>query len=199
MAEMPSTPSELGRDLVASGDLYRRVLGDAWVTLARQVRGMHAPGFSARGTLTVRHGKSAFARLLAKLSGAPPPSEHCDVTLEVAVSRDRQTWSRTYGRHRVTTRQWIRDGLVVEAYAGLAVHFRLVPDGAGGLVYEQAKTTLEIGPLAIPLPSFLAPRAKGRVSAGDTADEARVDVSVSAPIVGLLVSYVGIMRGSFDE
>ena len=184
-------------ELVAGGDLYRHVLGEAWTTLAPQVRGMHAPGFSARGTLTVRHGASFLARLLARLSGAPKPAESCQVALDVILAGAGQTWTRAYGDHRVTTTQWVRDGLLVEAYAGLAVHFRLVPDEAGALVYEQVKTTLELGPFAIRLPSFLAPRARGRVAPGERPDEARVDVSVSAPVVGLLVSYVGTMRGAF--
>ncbi len=184
-------------DLVSGGDLYRHVLADAWPTLAPQVRGMHAPGFSARGTLTVRHGPSLFARWLARLSGAPKPAEACPVVLDVTVAGAGQTWTRAYGEHKVTTTQWVRDGLLVEAYAGLAVHFRLVPDGTGALVYEQVKTTLELGPFAIRLPSFVAPRARGRVAPGEGPDEARIDVSVSAPIVGLLVSYVGTMRGDF--
>lgn len=118
------------------------------------------------------------------------------MALEVTVRESRQTWTRSYGEHRVTTTQWVRDGLLVEAYAGLAVHFRLVPDGAA-LVYEQVKTTLELGPFALRLPSFFAPRARGRVAPGELENEAVVDVSVSAPLVGLLVSYTGTMRGAF--
>ena len=189
-------------DLVARGDLYRYVLGDAWETLAPQVKGMHAPGFTAHGTLEVRHGRGAIARLLARLSGAPPEAEASAVSLDVVANDSGQTWTRAYGAQetvRVTTKQWVRDGLLVEAYAGLAVHFRIVPDASGAVVYEQVKTTIELGWLSVRLPSFFSPRARGRVGPGPAPDEAKVDVSVSAPLVGLLVSYSGTMKGSFES
>jgi len=183
-----------GADVLGPGDLYPRVVGEAWARVAPQVKGMHAPGFRAEGTLVVRHGASALARLFARLSGAPPAGDAVKVVLEVAVAGGEQRWSRTYGEHRVVTSQWVRDGRVVEAYAGLGVHFRFEVDGEGALVYRQERTTLELGPLSIPLPSFCAPRARGRVAPGAGEREARIDVGVALPILGPLVSYAGTMR-----
>lgn len=176
------------------GDLYPDVVGPAWGRAAEVVRAMHGPGFRAEGTLTVRHGKNAVARLLARMSGAPKEGDDVPVTLVVEVDGRRQRWSRAYRDHAVVTSQWVRDGRVIEAYAGLAIHFRFEVDDEGALVYRQERTTLELGPLAIPLPSFVAPRAKGRVAPGEGKGLAIVDVSVAAPIVGLLVSYRGTMR-----
>lgn len=180
-------------DLVTTGDLYPAIVGEAWQRVAPAVKAMHGPGFRAEGTLTVTHGANAIARLLARLSGAPPPGNDVPVVLVVALDGARQRWSRSYGTHAVVTSQWVRAGRVIEAYAGLAVHFRFEVDAEGALVYRQERTTLEIGPLSIPLPSFFAPRARGRVAPGVGTNEAKVDVSVAAPIFGLLVSYAGTM------
>lgn len=183
---------------VREGDLYPPIVGAAWERVAPVVKAMHAPGFRAEGTLRVTHGSNAIARLLARLSGAPPAGEAVAVKLAVAVSGAKQSWSRSYGGHAVVTSQWVRAGRVIEAYAGLAIHFRFDVDDEGALVYRQERTTLELGPLAIPFPSFVAPRAEGRVAPSATDGAAAVRVSVSAPIVGLLVRYEGTMRPSCE-
>lgn len=187
---------------MSPGGLYRRVVGEAWVRVAPQVRAMHAPALRAEGTLTVTHGPRALARLLARMSGAPPAGVAVPVTLEVTRVGARQRWSRRYGEHVVTTWQLPRAGHVVEVYRALGVHFRLDVDAEGALVYRQVRATLELGPISIPIPRCVAPRARGRVAPGALPGLAALDVSVAAPLVGELVSYRGAMRvlsSSADE
>ncbi len=179
---------------VTALELYPRLIGEAWARVAPQVRAMHSAELRAEGTMTITHGRSAAARWLARRSGAPDPGERVPVSLHVTADGERQRWSRRYGERDVTTLQLARAGCMVEVYRGLGVHFRFELDREGALIYRQTRATLELGPISLPLPACVAPRARGRVAPGASPDSAEVDVSVAAPLVGMLVSYRGTMR-----
>lgn len=172
---------------------YREVLGPLYGDLAPAVRAMHGARFSARGTLDVTHGRSFFARALARVSGAPPARRACPVTLEVAPEGRAFRWTRSYDGHVVRTEQWVLGGRVVEALSGLAVHFAFEVEPSGALVYRHEKTTLGRGAFTVSLPLWLGPKAEGRVAPNDEGS-ARISVSVRLPIVGLLVAYEGLMH-----
>jgi hypothetical protein len=154
---------------------------------------MHGARFRAHGTLDVTHGPSIVARAIARVSGAPPSRLSCPVRLEVAPSERGFRWTRSYDGHVVVTEQWVEAGRVVEALSGLAIHFDLEVEPSGALVYRHTRTTLGRGPLTVPLPLWLGPRAEGRV-AQNGEGSARISVSVRLPWVGLLVAYEGLMH-----
>ncbi len=86
-----------------------------------------------------------------------------------------------------------RDCLLGEQVGIVELHFQLeAADGA--LVYRQVSAKLRLGPLALPLPGFLRPRVEAREEP-DGPRRTRVSVSVTAPMIGLLISYEGYLEG----
>ena len=168
--------------------LYPQLLGSSWDTLAPPVRRIHAGGGVARGVFTVRRGVGALARFIGAVLGLPPAADATQITLEVARSGDVERWRRRFGERLLITSQWAERGLLVENMGLAQCWFRLRAEG-GALVFEQVRATIGFRRFALPLPRFLWPRVVGRADPGGA--EARVDVRIHAPIVGLLVSYEG--------
>ena len=83
--------------------------------------------------------------------------------------------------------------------AGLTeLRFRLeVRDG--GLIYHPAGAALRLGWLRIPLPRWLAPTVTALESPAEAPGQTVVSVRVSLPILGLLISYEGLMTRSAED
>jgi hypothetical protein len=168
--------------------LYAAVLGDGWGGLAPSVRRLHGGGGRGEGTFRVRRGATILARLLAWLLRMPRAADAVTVTLRVASDATGERWTRSFGGAQVETLQWLREGLLVEAFGLVQCVFRLRVLG-GGFMFEQVASRFGGRRFAVPLPRLLAPRIEGRCDADG--DSVRVDVAILAPVVGLLVGYEG--------
>lgn len=175
--------------------LYPRLLGASWYELGAPVRRMHLDGASFRGGgwFRVRRGTSGWARFLAWLLRMPLATRTADVRLTITPIGLGERWERSFdGRSLVTTQWAARDGGLVERVGPLEMRFRLdVRDGA--LFYRHAGTTLRFGPLRVPLPRLVAPCVEA-LEEPDGTDRTRVQVTVTAPFFGLLVSYDGYVQ-----
>jgi hypothetical protein len=141
-------------------------------------------GGRAAGALRVERGPGALRAWLGRRLQLPPAGEHVAVKLRVLVEGERERWVREFDGQPVETLQWLEDGHIIEQSGALRVRLRLtVADGSFRIDPDRAW----FGP--IPLPRFLGPRGGALLEAG--ASDWRVDVTVSAPVVGLLVHYVG--------
>ena len=125
----------------------------------------------------------------------PAAAEAVAVTLRIDRAGRHESWRRVFGDHPLTSRQWERRGLLVEALGPIQCRFRLVATG-GALGFEQVGAAFGFGWLALPLPRFLAPRVRGRASVDDDGgvDGVRtvhVVVTISASRLGLIVGYDG--------
>lgn len=118
----------------------------------------------------------------------PLAGNDVEVTLGVKRSQAMEVWSRSFGGKPLLTKQWMKRGLLVEALGLILCLFRLRVE-AGVLVFEQVGASVGGRRFALPIPSFLAPRIEGRAT--HDGDRVHVHVRISAPIVGLLVSYEG--------
>jgi hypothetical protein len=172
--------------------LYPRLLGAAWTDLDEAVRSMHLDGviFNGQATFQVRHGRNPVARLLAWLARLPPPGAAVPTRLTVTRCGAGERWQRRFGTRTLDSTQLPGiGGCLNERFGALVFRFRLVASG-GALEYRQVGAALRLGPLRVPLPAWLAPRASGReapVPAGRT----RVTAAVTLPLVGLLIAYDG--------
>lgn len=176
--------------------LYERLVGEAWQRLPTVVRGAHlasAP-VRARGAFRVTRGANRVARALATLLRLPPAGDRTPILLEITPHGAGEKWFRTFGRSRLTTRQYESgDGLLAERFGPVELCFRLVVDG-DSLCYEQRRVRLCLGPLRVGVPRRLAPRVAARESAAAGARGTHVIVAVELPLVGLLIRYEGKLQ-----
>jgi len=92
----------------------------------------------------------------------------------------------------VTIQRGLPDGTLAERFGALEFRFHLrVIDGA--LTWVQAGVAVMVGPLRIPLPRFVAPRVEARQARIDERG-AHIRVRISAPGIGLLMSYEGCVE-----
>ncbi len=174
--------------------LYERLVGAAWGRLPDPVRRLHPAGSSVRGAgrFDVRHGGRSAARLLARLMRLPAEGRAVPVVLTVEPEgAGGERWRRDFdGKPFVTHQRERTPGLLADRAGAVEMYFRMEADGAA-LVYRQAGVALRLGPLRVPLPRALAPHIEAREWAEAGEERVRVRVSVSAPLVGPLITYEG--------
>ena len=170
------------------GELYARLLGDAWRELAEPVRALHSAGREIRGRFVVMHGKGRFARRLAKWSRLPAATKCAETRLKVVADGDRQRWERHFDAVSFVTTQWAgADGCLMERIRSWELSFRLRADD-GALHYEQRRARFCLGPLRVWLPWTPVVHASERL---DGPSRVRVSVSVRLPLIGRLIAYDG--------
>jgi hypothetical protein len=173
--------------------MYETLLGKAaWDALPDALRAIHAPG-RARGRLHVRRGAGRGARLIAWVCGFPRAARDVDLALEVSArGASGLRWDRHLGATRLVTEQRIDDdGLISERFGPFVIG--LEPWASTiGLDLVQRRASLAVGPWRLWLPRCLAPRVRGRARAAGGG--ARIEVSVHAPLVGLLLAYDGVVE-----
>lgn len=169
-------------------DLYPSLLGPAWAHLALAVQRLHAGCASARGSFRVRRGPRLLARLLATLLGMPPATEQIAISLKIERAAHGERWTRAFGDRLLSTAQWGREDLLIEAMGPFQCIFRLCA-AEGALVFQQVGAAIGVRRFALPLPRWLAPRVEGQ--AGPREGGVYVEVRIYAPLAGLLVAYDG--------
>lgn len=170
-------------------DLYPRLLGESWHSLAEEVRSAHTVGTIKCGRLTVAHGGSFIARMLNRFSPLPRNSGSTEVTLDIQPHRDGERWKRCFGPDEFTTFQRASAGHLVERFGHWDLCFSLsVADAA--LVYDQRAAYFILGRLRIPIPRAFAPCVRARESAHGSG-QVHVHVVISLPCIGPLLSYDG--------
>ncbi len=165
--------------------LYRRVLGEAFGRLPREVRmihDLHAEA-GAAGEGLVHRGHSLGARLLGAAMRMPPQGRW---PLHVAFSERKgvETWTRDFGGHRFSSRLSKAGPLLVEQFGPVRFHFEL-PADAGGLAMRLVRWTI----FGVPLPRLMGPKIAARETEED--GQFRFDVRVEMPLIGHVVSYSG--------
>ena len=107
--------------------------------------------------------------------------------------------TRTFaGRPLVSFQRNQPEGVLAEHIGPLEIRFRLEVS-AGALTYRPGGAALRLGPLRLPLPSWLAPRVSAREKAVGDPNRTHVWVEVSVPLLGLLVAYEGTVTRVEDQ
>ena len=177
----------------ASTALYPRLVGAAWSALAEPLQRLHLglETVQATGIFTVRHGTQPLARLLAAILRLPMAGEEVPVRLVVTPHLHGERWQRMFADRSLRSEQYAGPGgCLVERFGLLDVWFRLaIVDRL--LCLRQASVALHVGALRVPLPRWLSPQITGREWAMPGQTRVQVAVSVSVPLVGLLLAYEG--------
>ncbi len=183
------------RDDAASEDvpLYQRILGAAWDRLPAEIRALHAGRGTtlAEGRASVERGGSPLARLAAFLVGFPAAAEETPVKVRFEADAEGETWTRSFGADRFTSRQFAgrgrSAGLLCERFGLLTFAMAQVP--------EEGKLTLVLrrwSCCGLPLPLWLCPRSDSYETAED--GRFRFHVDISHPLTGLIVRYRGWLQ-----
>jgi len=177
----------------ASTALYPRLVGTAWSALAEPLQRLHRglETVHATGMFTVRHGTRPLARLLAAILRLPMAGEDVPVRLVVTPHRHGERWQRMFAERSLMSEQYAGSaGCLVEHLGLLDIWFRLaVVDRT--LCFRQERVGLSCGALHVPLPRWLSPQITAREWAMPGQGRVQVAVSVSVPLVGLLLAYAG--------
>lgn len=146
----------------------------------------------ATSLFRVRRGSNWLARLLATLGGLPAETDAAPVRLSVRRVPEGEIWDRAFnGSTRlVSTQMDAGNGLLGERFGLMEVRFRLSVAN-GELHYTTDSAYWTLGSLYIRMPMALSPQISATEGVAADGQYPHVSVSVSAPLVGLLVSYEG--------
>jgi uncharacterized protein DUF4166 len=173
--------------------LYPRLLGEAWNELSEPVRRIHggAAAVRAAGWFDVRRGAGTLVSWICALLRLPAEGGGLPVRLVVSPHPRGERWDRTIGAKALITEQSERPGgLLAERFGPLELSFRLeAVDRA--LVFVQTGAALRLGPVRLPLPRFASPRVEACAWAAEGGRGMRVQVRLSVPLAGSLLTYEG--------
>ncbi|RAZ90099.1 saccharopine dehydrogenase [Mesorhizobium hawassense] len=176
------------RDDSETRGLYPDLLGDAWKSLPTEIRAMHGGAELAQGRASVERGGGMLSRLAARLIGFPTAGTDVPVKVRFDIGKDGETWTRTFGTHGFSSRQFAGRGrserLLCEGFGPLSFAMALVVDG-NRLSLVLRRWSL----LGVPLPMWLCPRSNAYETVED--GRFRFHVEISHPVAGLIVRYRG--------
>jgi hypothetical protein len=175
--------------------VYRQLLGSSWSALGESVRRLHGEGeiVRAAGTFRVCHGNNRLARVLARLGGLPAAGDAVAIHLHITPNGIAEKWHRTFaGKSLVSWQRPGRNGLLVEEMGPLEIRFRLEVC-EGSLQYHTASVALRLGLWRVPLPRWCIASMSGREQPLDDPRQTAIDVEVSLPLLGMLISYDGVV------
>lgn len=176
--------------------LYRQVLGSAFDALPPRLQELH--GNSARrrwsGHAEVRHGGGIVARVVRWLVGFPKAGADVPVSVTFSPEGGAERWTRTFDGKDFASVQSSgkgRDAHLLRERFGIA-SFALA------LVLEDNRLYLvprRWSLLGVPMPAFLLPR--GATFEHEEAGRFCFNVTISAPLVGLIVAYRGSLMPDY--
>lgn len=175
---------------MAISPLYKRVLGEQFDSLPKEIRDMHNVQSRVIGTgrCEIRQGHNPIARLIARLFGFPPEGTDVSARIEMVTLGHGEVWTRWLGECRFSSQlnkgQGKFSGLLTEKFGALLFYFSL-PTNESGLRMVLHRVTC----LGIPLPRLFWPIVSARENVED--GRFRFDVSVRLPVLGLLTHYSG--------
>ncbi|ROS00249.1 uncharacterized protein DUF4166 [Sinobacterium caligoides] len=150
------------------------------------VRRAHEGSVLLRGEAKVERG-GFFAQLICHLLRLPPARERCLLVVKGEHSPGKMRWNRQFDDHVMNSKFYRRDECLVEQLGPLRLQMRLSVENEV-LLYRLRKVSC----FGVPIPRVLSPLVMARER--EEGGFYRFDVSVSLPVIGLLVSYSGNLR-----
>ena len=172
--------------------LFARILGSAFDGLPPEIAALHQPEGREcwAGTASVERGTGLPARLVAALFGFPPSSAGTPVRVEIETVPEGERWTRTFGDATFSSLLQIGKGrnsrLVTERFGPVSVALALVIED-GRLLFIPRRWSV----LGLPMPGALLPRGISFESVRD--GRFHFDVTIAAPLVGLISTYSGYL------
>jgi saccharopine dehydrogenase-like NADP-dependent oxidoreductase len=175
------------------GTIYRQVLGPAFDALPAPVRALHEGSGIRRwtGSATVRRGTGRVARLLCALVGFPDAARSVPATVTFTPEHGGERWTRTIGGKTFASFQAAGTGrdryLLTERFGIATFSIALVRDGKR-LLFVPRRWSI----LGLPMPQSLLPAGESFETEID--GRFAFDVTIRAPLVGLIVAYRGTLE-----
>jgi len=175
-------------------DIVKNWFADEFSALAPELQTLHLQGGVLRGEVTVALGKGmagAIGRRLAKKLNVPEPGTH---HLEVTIFHDEDSlhWNRRFSETSDMNSIFkpigtIKDGHWIESTGPLSM--MLTVDVKNGGWYWRC---LRFKLFGVPLPVWVFPKSKAYkyIEKGGY----RFYVGFEAPLIGLLLSYSGVLQ-----
>ncbi len=173
--------------------LYRRVLGDDFGKLPKQIRDMHTRAFRATGRADIVRGRSLLARLICAFSRLPATGLGVPVVTTFDPIEGGERWTRVFNNESFQTDIMFDDktsGALTERFGPFVFTLKMLANEEGNdLVPESVKLW------GIALPRFLCPEAIGRERVKNGLYH--FDVVVRFPLSGDVVRYDGVLSPDF--
>jgi hypothetical protein len=177
-------------------DLYEVLTGPQWRELAESVRRFHGPTCPAecRGSVRIARSNGILAGIISRVLGLPQPAGCAAAGLVVTRDKGHHKWIRRLGNRSLVTRQSAgRDGLLAERFGPIELGFRLrVKNGA--LHFEQNEVRFRLMGATVPVPRWASPKISAVCEGSGAGAQVRIWVEVSAPVLGVLLSYDGLLE-----
>ena len=166
--------------------IYQGVLHDCFEMLAPVLQTFlgNVHGGRASGRLRVTRAAGWLRNGAAWALGIPPAGEY-DLLLEVVPHGDGQRWARHFGKHTLTTMQYVWRDLLIERKGLASLGFVLIVEGES-LLFKARRAWV----LGVPVPLWLSPciEAENRHCA---AGGWHVRVVFRVPLLGQVAEYSG--------
>ena len=145
-----------------------------------------------QSTFRGSRGQGLPARLLATCMRLPKAGDGVPTTLVITLEAGKERWDRRFGNRRVeTVCQRLGNGRWLERFGWIEFEFVTRREG-NRIHHDQLACRVKIWGISIPLPRGLSPSVLGVEEVfGDGTKS--VHVVVSAPWVGQLVEYCGVI------
>jgi hypothetical protein len=168
--------------------LYRRILGPAFDTLPMPLQKFHEVETEWRGRSRFRitRGQGWLRNLIANAAGLPRAGEDVPMMLRIVREGDSERWIREFGGQRMESVQRLWHGLLIETLGAVTLGFRLVVEPPA-LKLVLARIWI----LGVPWFRALGPHISAFEIGRD--DGCAIEVRASAPLLGLLVQYEGLV------
>lgn len=176
-----------------SQPIFRKVLGERFGELPECVQALHGGAESSewRGRATMRGARSPLGRLVARVFGFPSRDGETNVRVVISPVDRGETWVRTFGTKQFRSDLSLGKGrdawLIRERFGLISILIALVWRD-NKLWYVPRRWQLG----SIPLPGFLMP--SGRSFESDQHGDFAFDVTIEAPIIGLVAAYKGTLQ-----
>ncbi len=173
--------------------LYRQVLGSAFDDLPSQVKTLHDAAVTRDwvGAAQVRRGPGVLARIVAAVFGFPKAAESVPVRVTLSPEAGGERWLRNFDGKRFSSYQSRGRGrdahLLIERFGIIAVALAMVVEDKRLYLIPRRWSAL-----GLPLPRMLLPKGASFETQEDGCFV--FDVEISAPLVGLIVTYRGKLR-----
>ncbi len=168
--------------------LFHRAFGDGLAALPAPIRVLHdvQGDRNFEGRVTVEHGTTSMARLVAVILRFPPAATDQRLTLCIRLDGDVEAWERGFDGRPMVSRLSAgpAEGTVIERRFPVAATSRLLPDATG---VTQRLVGLRI--LGLPVPRALWPKLD--VREGAEGDRYTFRMRIEDPWGRLVVAYYG--------
>ncbi len=174
---------------------YKQALDGDWTDLGQTLRRFHDPDVSIReatGTFHISSGDDLLSKIALCLT--PLPDEGEEVPVQLRVERDRQgeIWMRSFDGDPVKTYQKVTDQQTLMEYVtSWSLRFKLRPGENGRLHYEQVRFSVGLGPVKVPLPSWMSPRVHAVERPTGQSDQFELSVRMELPGGRVFFRYGG--------